>query len=76
MSKPKGPCLDCADRTPGCHGSCEKYINYKAEMDAYNSLRIKELHDRYAAKAQFSHTKHSRYMQIAAKRPISRRRPK
>lgn len=26
-------CKDCHDRSPGCHGSCEKYITQKAEYD-------------------------------------------
>jgi hypothetical protein len=29
--KPKGPCLDCADRCVGCHSECEKYISWKEE---------------------------------------------
>lgn len=27
-------CKDCPDRIPGCHGSCEKYKQEKAEYDA------------------------------------------
>ncbi len=27
-------CKDCANRHPACHGSCEKYIQQKAELDA------------------------------------------
>lgn len=27
-------CKDYADRHPGCHGSCEKYISQRAELDA------------------------------------------
>ena len=30
----KGPCKDCPDRTPGCHGKCEKYLDYRARLDA------------------------------------------
>ena len=26
-------CFECPDRFPGCHGSCEKYIQQKAELD-------------------------------------------
>ena len=26
-------CYQCPDRFPGCHGSCEKYIQQKAEFD-------------------------------------------
>ena len=28
----KGPCKNCPDRYPGCHGKCDKYIEY----DKYN----------------------------------------
>ena len=27
-------CKDCAERIPGCHGTCEKDITQKAEYDA------------------------------------------
>lgn len=30
------PCLDCEDREPGCHGSCEKYLAYKDQVAALN----------------------------------------
>lgn len=30
------PCKDCHDRTVGCHGKCEKYLAYRAELDAIN----------------------------------------
>ena len=28
MKKPIAPCVDCQDRTPGCHGSCERYKSW------------------------------------------------
>lgn len=27
-------CFDCHDRFPGCHGTCEKYKQQRAEYDA------------------------------------------
>ena len=27
-------CLDCPDRFPGCHGTCKKYLEAKAELEA------------------------------------------
>lgn len=27
------PCKGCADRVPGCHGKCEKYIKFRADLD-------------------------------------------
>lgn len=35
-------CKDCADRHPGCHGSCEKYIQQRAELDAVKAERRKQ----------------------------------
>lgn len=29
MKEPMPPCLDCPDRTVGCHATCEKYKKYK-----------------------------------------------
>ena len=26
------PCKDCPDRTPGCHGSCERYREFRAQQ--------------------------------------------
>lgn len=31
MSATRGPCLDCPDRHPGCHGKCEAYLGWVAE---------------------------------------------
>lgn len=28
------PCKGCEDRAVGCHGSCERYKQYKAELAA------------------------------------------
>ena len=33
-SKFPGVCFECQDRTVGCHGSCEKYLNGKKEFEA------------------------------------------
>lgn len=27
-------CLGCLDRFPGCHGSCEKYADYRRRLEA------------------------------------------
>lgn len=33
--KQKPPCgKDCPDRVAGCHGKCEKYLAFRAEIDA------------------------------------------
>lgn len=38
----KGPCLNCADRKPMCWNDCEKYKEYKAQLDAVRDLKQKE----------------------------------
>lgn len=37
MKKPDSPCYKCADRTPGCHGSCGRYAEYKQHHCRYAS---------------------------------------
>lgn len=37
-SKIKSPCMDCEERTLGCHGNCESYSKYQKD--------IKEIHRR------------------------------
>lgn len=33
------PCKDCPDREQFCHGSCQQYKEWKAEIDEGNRLR-------------------------------------
>ena len=42
MKKPMPPCLDCPDRKPKCHSTCEKYITYQNDNREYQKLRAKE----------------------------------
>ena len=58
MRKPQSPCLDCADREPGCHGRCEKYKDFRRDVDAYEEKHRADLRQRYAGIAIFSPTKH------------------
>lgn len=30
----KPPCKNCADRTVGCHAGCERYREFRAEIDS------------------------------------------
>ena len=30
----KTPCENCTERVVGCHGKCEKYLAYRADIDA------------------------------------------
>lgn len=34
MLKMRDTCLGCTNRRVGCHGSCEKYLSAKAELEA------------------------------------------
>ena len=34
----KPPCKNCCDRNIGCHGRCEKYLEFKK----YNDERLKQ----------------------------------
>lgn len=38
MRKPEGPCKGCEERTPGCHGTCEKYTKYKERLEEYKTI--------------------------------------
>ncbi len=34
------PCMDCEDRHPTCHGSCEKYLEYqKSRLEIYKQRK-------------------------------------
>ena len=34
----KPPCKGCSDRRVGCHGDCQKYSEYKAELDGEKTV--------------------------------------
>ena len=43
------PCLNCSDRVVGCHATCERYINGKAEHERLKDEINKEKeYGRYA----------------------------
>lgn len=33
----KTPCRDCKDRVVGCHSVCDRYMEWKKEVEAYNA---------------------------------------
>ena len=35
--RPQPPCKDCTDRTPGCHGVCLYYKDYRRKLDDQNA---------------------------------------
>ena len=37
----KAPCLDCKDRTVGCHGVCGTYKSFRNELDGVNKTTKK-----------------------------------
>ena len=42
MRKPESKCLDCKDRKAGCHSACEKYKEYRHQVDLYHKY-LKEV---------------------------------
>ena len=38
----KQPCYNCPDREMGCHGRCERYKAYRAEVDAIKAKKKAE----------------------------------
>lgn len=36
------PCYGCEDRKQGCHGSCERYKKWSAELSEQKQLKIKK----------------------------------
>lgn len=45
-------CYECPDRTPECHGSCERYKAYRAEIDAKNAECMRKYELNYNLSAQ------------------------
>lgn len=39
ISAISAPCKDCEKRRLGCHGKCEEYKAFRAELDALNERR-------------------------------------
>lgn len=35
----KSSCLNCLNRTMGCHGKCELYADYRARIDDLNNKK-------------------------------------
>lgn len=35
MQRPTSPCYHCPDRHIGCHGQCEKYIEFRKKREDY-----------------------------------------
>lgn len=43
----KTPCKDCTDRYIGCHGECELYLDYRAEINKCREIANKQKEDDY-----------------------------
>lgn len=41
MRRPNAPCYQCNDRVIGCHGTCQKYKDFKQEY-VDKEIQIKE----------------------------------
>ena len=40
------PCKDCPERFVGCHSSCERYKQYRSELDAFKAIRAADKDER------------------------------
>lgn len=43
----KNPCKDCEKRKLGCHGFCQEYQAWKAELDEVNRKRYAEKENQF-----------------------------
>ena len=41
MREPIPPCRECTDRSEGCWGKCEKYLEYKKDHDEWSKVVMK-----------------------------------
>ena len=41
------PCKDCTDRHTACHGSCDRYKEWKMRLDEVNKARLEYYRTRY-----------------------------
>lgn len=47
------PCKpDCPDRAVGCHGTCEKYREFREQVDAHSAVRRREERIRWQLSAK------------------------
>ena len=67
------PCKGCADRHHKCHGHCEKYLAYRAELDAIREkIRLDSLGADVAANAIYSQRSTLKYTD-AGRRALKQR---
>lgn len=49
--KPQSPCLECEERIIGCHAACEKYEEYRSELEEWKkTVRAKKQEGAEASK--------------------------
>lgn len=51
------PCYKCFDRVLNCHADCEKYKNYREELDKLNKDKKPDLYACYFAKSVYAKIK-------------------
>lgn len=57
--RPIAPCLGCTTRHGGCWTGCEKYLKFKAEVEAFNS-KVKQQKERESLLAEYRISTHCR----------------
>jgi hypothetical protein len=42
----KAPCKNCPNRKVGCHSTCQKYLDFRKEVDKINKIKFAEKEQR------------------------------
>ena len=70
------PCKDCPDRYLNCHDQCEKYKEYKEELDRVREIRNKEYEKNSCSYESVMRAKQQGHADIKALYGYSRKRRK
>lgn len=55
MYNDKSPCHECEERSPTCHGDCERYLYWKKERDkVVQDIREQKLMEQRLREAEFN----------------------
>ena len=60
MIKAKPPCINCNDRATSCHGKCDKYKNYRTELEDEKRI-IKKNKDQFSEIIGFKAVNKAKY---------------
>jgi hypothetical protein len=63
-SRVLSPCYKCSDRSVGCHSVCERYKQYRKEVD---KIREQYRHDRNLDYTEYQKTRRDQYAHATIK---------